>query len=118
MNEPFDRTKELFTNGKYGYQLNVGNTVLGALHEYYISKHNIRRPMSDHERHTWETQLWRYLQKIFYSCNKKRLVDYPEDGTTLKALVKGYQYEQLFDIINFRLNIGKAINKLYEDEEK
>ena len=34
-----DRRLRIFTDGKatFGYQLNVGNMVLGALYEYYIS---------------------------------------------------------------------------------
>lgn len=117
MKEPFDRTKELFTDGRYGYQLSVGNTVFGALYEYYISKNKIRRPMSDRERHTWETQLWKYLQKIFYSCNRKKLADYPENGTPLISRINRYQYEQLFYIVNYRLNVSETIRELYEGKE-
>lgn len=42
-----DRRLRIFTDGKatFGYQLNVGNTVLGALYEYYIYANKIYRPM-------------------------------------------------------------------------
>ena len=47
-----DRHLRIFTDGKatFGYQLNVGNTVLGALYEYYIYANKIYRPMGDAAR--------------------------------------------------------------------
>ena len=110
-----DRHPRIFTDGKatFGYQLNVGNTVLGALYEYYIYANKIYRPMGDAARIKWERELWKYLQKVYYSCYKTHLPDYPNpDGASLKDLVVGWQYEQLFDIINYRINIAKAIDKL------
>jgi len=112
-----DRHLRIFTDGKatFGYQLNVGNTVLGALYEYYIYANKIYRPMGDTARIKWERELWKYLQKVYYSCYKTHLPDYPNpDGASLKDLVVGWQYEQLFDIINYRINIAKAIDKLYK----
>ena len=116
-----DRHLRIFTDGKasikYRYQLNVGNTVLGALYEYYIYANKIYRPMGDAARIKWERELWKYLQKVYYSCYKTHLPDYPNpDGASLKDLVVGWQYEQLFDIINYRLNIAKAIEKLYKEK--
>lgn len=112
-----DRHLRIFTDGKaaFGYQLNVGNTALGALYEYYIYANKIYRPMGDAARIKWERELWKYLQKVYYSCYKTHLPDYPNpDGASLKDLVVGWQYEQLFDIINYRINIAKAIDKLYK----
>ena len=110
-----DRHLRIFTDGKaaFGYQLNVGNTALGALYEYYIYANKIYRPMGDAARIKWERELWKYLQKVYYSCYKTHLPDYPNpDGTSLKDLVVGWQYEQLYDIINYRISIPKAIEKL------
>ena len=117
MSDKSDRHLRIFTDGKaaFGYQLNVGNTVLGALYEYYIYANKIYRPMGDAARIKWERELWKYLQKVYYSCYKTHLPDYPNpDGASLKNLVVGWQYEQLFDIINYRINIAKAIDKLYK----
>lgn len=114
-----DRHLRIFTDGKaaFGYQLNVGNTALGALYEYYIYANKIYRPMGDTARITWERELWKYLQKVYYSCYKTHLPDYPSpDGASLKNLVVGWQHEQLYDIINYRLNIAKAIEKLYKEK--
>lgn len=91
-----DRHLRIFTDGKatFGYQLNVGNTVLGALYEYYIYANKIYRPMGDAARITWERELWKYLQKVYYSCYKTHLPDYPNpDGASLKDLVVGWQHE-------------------------
>lgn len=72
-------------------------------------------PWDDAARIKWERELWKYLQKVYYSCYKTHLPDYPNpDGASLKDLVVGWQYEQLFDIINYRINIAKAIDKLYK----
>ena len=114
-----DRHLRIFTDGKatFGYQLNVGNTVLGALYEYYIYANKIYRPMGDAARIKWERELWKYLQKVYYSCYKTHLPDYPNpDSASLKNLVVGWQHEQLYDIINYRLNIAKAIEKLYKEK--
>ena len=113
-----DRHLQIFAGNKaakYGYQLNVGNTVLGALYEYYIYANKIHRPMGDIARKKWERELWEYLSKVYYSCCKTHLPDYPKsDGALLKDLVVGWQYEQIYDIINYRINIAKAIDKLYK----
>ena len=113
-----DRHLRIFTDGKatFGYQLNVGNTVLGALYEYYIYANKIYRPMGDAARIKWEREL-KYLQKVYYSCYKTHLPNYPNpDGASLKDLVVGWQHEQLYDIINYRINIAKAIEKLYKEK--
>lgn len=38
------------------------------------------------------------------------------DGASLKDLVVGWQHEQLYDIINYRVSIPKAIEKLYKEK--
>lgn len=105
------RKKELFTNGWYGYQLNVNNDELNKLYNAY--RHAIGcciYPLSDAQRISWEKQLWKYFQKIYYSCYKCRLPDY--DNQPLRDNVIGWQLTQLKDIINCRLNIDKAIKQL------
>ena len=54
-----DRHLRIFTDGKatFGYQLNVGNTVLDALYEYYIYANKIYRPMGDAARIKWEREI-------------------------------------------------------------
>lgn len=68
-----DRHLRIFTDGKatFGYQLNVGNTVLGALYEYYIYANKIYRPMGDAARIKWERELWKYLQRFITAATRR-----------------------------------------------
>lgn len=119
LREQRERELELFTKrgaDPYRYQLNVGNTVFGALYEYYATVNGIHRPMSDKQRIDWERQLWEYLQKVYYSVTREKMPGY--DNYPLRETVRGGMYERIADIVNFRIDINKAIKKLYCEDDK
>lgn len=104
------RSKEVFANGKYGYQLNVNNSVLNKLYIAYLHTLPCKPPISDSQRISWERQLWKYFQKIYYTCYKCRLPDY--DKQPLCENVIGWERTRLADIINCQLNVDKAVKQL------
>lgn len=115
-----DRHLQIFAGNKaakYGYQLNPYNTMIGALYEYHITVKKIKRPMSDTERRNWEQMIWSYLDMCIFSCSRCHLPEYPkypEDKSRLEQAVTGRQYEQLFDIVNYRMRLSRAIEVIYE----
>ena len=104
-------------SAKYGYQLNPYNTMIGALYEYHIAVKKIKRPMSDTERREWEAMVWKYFDKCMFSCSRCHLPEYPKfpkDKNRLDKTVTGRLYEQLFDIINYRMRLSRAIAEIYD----
>ena len=91
--------------------------MIGALYEYHIAVRKIKRPMSDTERREWEAMVWKYFDKCMFSCSRCHLPEYPKfpkDKSRLDKMVTGRLYEQLFDIINYRMRLSRAIAEIYD----
>ena len=91
--------------------------MIGALYEYHIAVKKIKRPMSDTERREWEAMVWKYFDKCMFSCSRCHLPEYPKfpkDKNRLDKMVTGRLYEQLFDIINYRMRLSRAIAEIYD----
>lgn len=73
--------------------------------------------MSDTERREWEAMVWKYFDKCMFSCSRCHLPEYPKfpkDKNRLDKTVTGRLYEQLFDIINYRMRLSRAIAEIYD----
>lgn len=95
---------------KWGYQLNVNNTVINQFYETYAKLKGIKRPLGDAQRIEWEQELWKYLCKVYRACYK---ISLPKYSTNLYEDVVGWQLTRIEDIVNCRIVADEAIKQLY-----